>query len=311
MLVCELGVLVAEHSPAGINEAVLGVFRGQNTVEHVDPAGNKRKQVPGRAHPHHVAGAVFGQVVGAKIRDFVHGLYGFAYRKATHGVAVGSEFLESLDGFFSEFLVHAALHNPEKVLRVAVERRIFAEPVHGAAGPFERQVQRVRGLLDGARVRRAFVKSHDDVGADFALGQHHGFGRELVAAAVQQALKFHAVFSNVAKILEAPDLESAAVGEHGAVPAHELLHAARLGNQLGARAQVQVVRIRQNDLRLHFAQVPRRKSLYARERAHWHKNRRFYHAVGGVEPTAAGLALVACLDEFEGILIHGAKSSKK
>jgi hypothetical protein len=33
--------------------------------------------------------------------------------------------------------------------------------------------------------------------------------------------------------------------------------------------------------------------------------------VGGVEPTAAGLALVACLDEFEGILIHGAKSSKK
>ena len=120
-----------------------------------------------------------------------------------------------------------------------------------------RRVQRVRRLLDSARVRRTFVEGHDDVGADFALGLHHGFGRELVAAAVQQALEFHAVFSNVAKILEAPDLESAAVGEHGAVPAHELLHATRFGNELGAWAQVQVVGVRENDLRLHFAQVPR------------------------------------------------------
>jgi hypothetical protein len=33
--------------------------------------------------------------------------------------------------------------------------------------------------------------------------------------------------------------------------------------------------------------------------------------VGRADSSAAGLALVACLDEFEGILIHGAKSSKK
>ena len=145
-----------------------------------------------------------------------------------------------------------------------------------------RRVQRVRRLLDSARVRRTFVEGHDDVGADFALGLHHGFGRELVSAAVQQALKFHAVFGDVAKILEAPDLESAAVGKHGAVPAHKLLHAARFGNELGAGAQVQVVRIREDNLRMHFVQIPRRKPLHARKGAHRHKNRRFDCAVGRV-----------------------------
>ena len=236
VLVRELGVLVAEHSPAGVHEAILGVFRGQNAIEHVDPALDKRKQIPRRAHPHHVAGAVFGQVVGAKIRDFVHQFHGFAYGEAAHRVAVGSEFLECLDGFFSEFLVHAALHDSEKELRVAVERRIFGEPIHCPAGPFERQGQRVRRLLDGARVRCAFVEGHDDVGADFALGLHHGFGCEFVARAVQMAMEFHALFGNVAQLLEAPDLESAAVGEHRAVPAHELLHAAHLGHKFRARA---------------------------------------------------------------------------
>jgi len=47
----KFGVLVAEHSPAGVNKAVLRILGGQNAIEHVDAAGNKRKQVPGRAHP--------------------------------------------------------------------------------------------------------------------------------------------------------------------------------------------------------------------------------------------------------------------
>ena len=125
-----------------------------------------------------------------------------------------------------------------------------------------------------------------------------------MARAVQMALEFHALFGNVAQLLETPDLESAAVGEHRAVPAHELLHTAHLGHKFRARAQVQVVRVREDNLRLHFAQVPRRKSLHACKSPHRHKNWRFHHAMGGVEPAAPGLALVACLYEFEGILIQ-------
>ena len=121
--------------------------------------------------------------------------------------------------------------------------------------------------------------------------------------------EFNALFSNVAEFLEAPNLESAAVRKHRAIPAHKLLHAAHLGHKFRAWAQVQVVRIRENNLRLHFAQVPRRKSLYTRKSTHRHKNRRFYDTVGGVEPAAAGLALVASLDEFEGILVHKSKCS--
>ena len=118
------------------------------------------------------------------------------------------------------------------------------------------------------------------------------------------AMEFHALFGNVAQLLEAPDLESAAVGEHRAVPAHELLHATHLGHEFRARAQVEVIRVRQNDLRLHFTQITRRKSLHACKSAHRHKNRRFDDAMGGMQATTACLALVACLYEFEGILIQ-------
>ena len=172
-----------------------------------------------------------------------------------------------------------------------------------------RRVQRVRRLLDSARVRRAFVKGHNDVGPDFALGLHHRFRREQMMRAVQMTAKFYALFGNVAKVFEAPDLESAAVREHRAVPAHEILYAAHFGHKFRAWAQVQVVRIRENNLRLHFAQVPRRKSLYTRKSAHRHKNRSFDGTMRRMEATTAGLATVACLYKFKGILVHKSKCS--
>ena len=123
--------------------------------------------------------------------------------------------------------------------------------------------------------------------------------------------EFNAFFGNVAEFLEAPDLKSAAVGKHRAVPAHKFLNAAHLGHQFRTRAQVKVVRIRENNLRLHFAQVPRRKPLHARKCPHRHKNRRFDGTVGSVKPAAAGLALIACLDEFKRVLVHDSKIEKR
>ena len=306
----EFRALVAEHSPAGVNEAVLGVFRGQDAVEHVHATLHKFEQVPRSADTHHVAGAVLGQIVCAKVRNFVHDFDGFAHGESAHRVAVGRKFLERLDGFLAEFLVHAALDNPEKVLRVAVNRRIFAEPVHGASGPLEREIQRMGGFLDGARVRRAFVEGHDDIRADFALGLHHRFGRKLVAAAVEQALEFHAVFGNAAEILEAPHLETAAVGEHGAVPAHELLHAARLGDQGRSRPKVEVVGVREDDLRLDVPEVADREPLHAGQCPDRHKDRRLDVAMGRTDTPAAGLAARRFRQEFEGVAVHGRKSRK-
>lgn len=200
--------------------------------------------------------------------------------------------------------MHAALHDSKEILRVIMDRRVFSEPIHRALCPSQRVVERVRSLFNGARVRRAFVEGHDDVGTDFALRLHHRFRGEHVARAVQMAMEFHALFGYVAQVLETPDLESAAVGKHRAIPAHKFLNAAHLGYEFRARTQVQVVRVREDNLRLHFAQVPRRKSLHARKSAHRHKNRRFHHAMGGVEPAAPGLALVASLYKFEGILVQ-------
>ena len=122
-------------------------------------------------------------------------------------------------------------------------------------------------------------------------------------------MEFHAILGNVPEVLEAPHLESAAVSEHWAVPAHELLHATRLCNQGCARTQVQVVSVREDNLRFHFSQVPRREPLHARQRPHWHKNWRLDVAMGRMEPPPPCLAAVARLYEFKGVVVHGNKDN--
>ena len=166
------GSLVAEHAFASEQHAVAGVARRHHTVEHVDTASNQFEQVPRRSDPHHIARVVCRQVIRAEICNFVHCFCRFAYREAAHGVAIGAEFRDAFDGLLAQVRVHAALDDSKELLIVAVDRRVFLEPFHRFGCPPERIVQAMFRFFDGARVRRAFVERHDDVGADFALGVH-------------------------------------------------------------------------------------------------------------------------------------------
>ena len=61
----------------------------------------------------------------------------------------------------------------------------------------------------------------------------------------------------LATVAQREDLEAAAVGEDGAVPAVELVQTASLAKHLNAGAQIEVVGVAQNNLCLHILfQIP-------------------------------------------------------
>ena len=60
---------------------------------------------------------------------------------------------------------------------------------------------------------------------------------------------------DLAHVGEAEDLEAAAVGEDGAVPVHEAVQAAQLGDELVAGPQGEVVGVAEDDLRADGASV--------------------------------------------------------
>ena len=75
---------------------------------------------------------------------------------------------------------------------------------------------------------------------------------------VQQTFELDTLFSNLSELFQAPHLESAAVRQHRTVPAHELLHAPRFGNEFRPRPQVEMVSIRKDNLSIKFANVATR-----------------------------------------------------
>ena len=113
--------------------------------------------------------------------------------------------------------------------------------------------------------------------------------------AVQQALELHSIFGNLAELLQTPHLESTAVRQHRAVPAHELLHATRFRNQLCARSQIKVVRIRKNNLSIEFADVAASKPLDRRRSPYRHKHGRRHIAVCRMDNPKAGLGFFGFL----------------
>ena len=66
--------------------------------------------------------------------------------------------------------------------------------------------------------------------------------------AVEVRFEFDALVPDPAEIGEAQDLVSAAVGENGALPAHEAVDAPRLLDELLAGPQVEMIRVRRGSM---------------------------------------------------------------
>ena len=102
----------------------------------------------------------------------------------------------------------------------------------------------------------ADVEHHRDVDADRFLKRDDVLGREAMLAAVEVRAKRDAVVVELAPRLEAEDLKAAGVGEDRAVPRHEAVQAAGRFDGLAARAQPQMIGVREHDLRAVPRAVP-------------------------------------------------------
>ena len=101
-----------------------------------------------------------------------------------------------------------------------------------------------------------------------------------------------ALLRDFAQLCEREDLKAAAVGQDGTVPGHELMQAAHLFDERIARADMQVIGVRQLDLTADLLQVARRESALDRAlRADVHEDRSLHCAVRRLQLTAPRAAL--------------------
>ena len=96
------------------------------------------------------------------------------------------------------------------------------------------------------------------------------------------------------------DLKTAAIGQYRPLPPAETVQTAGPFEDFGARPQVQVIGIPQNDLRAHLPlQVAVENALDASDRSYGHKNRRFDRPVTGRDYPGARRTVRIGMYEFK------------
>ena len=182
--------------------------------------------------------------------------------------------------------VHAALDDAKERLVRARVRLPAALPPHAGELNGARHVG-LRG-----RVARALVELHADVAAELLGDGHVVLGRPADArAVVLDGPEAHALVRELHELVVREHLEPTRVREDGAVPAHELMHAAHLGHEVCAGAHGEVVGVVENDLGAKVRHLGGHEALDRGLCAHGHEDGRGDVAVGGVEDAAARVGL--------------------
>ena len=137
--------------------------------------------------------------------------------------------------------VQAALDDPEqRLVRPRVGRQ-------RALRPAVRPGRRVGDDRTRRRRHDRLVERDRDVGAERLLDRDRVLRREAMGRAVDVAAERHAVLVDDPQVAERHDLEPARVGEDRPVPGHEPVQPAEPLDALVAGAQVQVVRVGEDD----------------------------------------------------------------
>src|SRR5262249_7436766 len=101
------------------------------------------------------------------------------------------------------------------------------------------------------------------------------FWAEKKLRAVEMRPKFHTVRLDLSDFREAENLEPTAIRQNRQRPVHKPMQAASLADDLHPRSDIQVIRVAENDLRPHLAQLARVERFDARLRADRHEHRCF------------------------------------
>jgi hypothetical protein len=136
------------------------------------------------------------------------------------------------------------------------------------------------------------------------LDLHRHFRRQEQLVAVDRRRERDAVFSDLAQVAERKHLEAAGVGQDRLLPAHETVQAAVRADRFEARAQPEVKRIAEDDLRMHFLEFAWLDGFHGAVSADGHEDRRFDDAVIQRDAAAARLAVGA--EQFEVEAVGGA-----
>lgn len=271
----------------GKREGVSAISRRQDAVKHIDSGPDGGDNIGGHSDTHQVSRPVGGQQRGRVLDGGDHEVVTFADAEAANGVAVEIHRHEFFGTSRSQVAVDAALDDGEEQLAVAcMDRFTFAGP---ADGPLDGFLKPVRF----ARVRRTFVETHDNVGAERILRSNSRFSIQVDPRPIDVTCELYAVFADAVQGAQRKDLVSAAVGEDGAVPCHEAVEAAEAADCFGAGAEHEVVSVGEDHFGSGVAEVLWGEAFYGAARAYGHEGRRLDVAVGCGEraPTCTGVVI--------------------
>ena len=273
--VADLDVPVAREQPT-----VARVAGGQHAVEHVDAVADRFDDVLRRADAHQVARAIDGEPRRDMRFDAPHLLLRLADRQAADRIAVEADAAELRQRLLAQVLEHAALDDPEQ--------RVGAVFVRGLRPrrPAQRQLHRRGDLVARARIRRALVEDHRNVGIEGALDLHRQLRRQVQAVAVDRRGEGDAFLVNFAQGSEAEYLKSSRIGEDRVRPAHEAVQPGVSGDDFNAGTQPQVEGVAEHDLGAERLELVGRHRLDRAVGADRHEDRRLDGAVGQREPSA-------------------------
>ena len=112
-----------------------------------------------------------------------------------------------------------------------------------------------------------------------------------MARAVDMRLKGHTFLLHLANTRERKHLKATTIGQNGAIPAIELMQSSNGFQHLQAWAQIEMIGVAQDDLRLHLiAHIAQMACLYCTCRAHGHEYWSLNRAVAGSEQASTSVA---------------------
>ena len=158
-----------------------------------------------------------------------------------------------------------------------------------------RQPHRLPRPLPRRRRLHALIEHHRNIRPQRNLHIHRVLRRKEMLTPIQMRPKLHPLRRNLPQLAQAEHLKPTRVRQHRPLPAHKPMHPTHPPHQLMPRPQIQVIRIRQNDLRpLPPAPAPPatlRHRLHRRRRPHRHKHRSLHHPMRQPQPPPASATL--------------------
>ncbi len=115
-------------------------------------------------------------------------------------------------------------------------------------------------------------------------------------APIQMRTELHSIRRHLTQLAQTEHLKPARVRQHRPLPAHKPMHSTHPPHQLMPGSQIQMVSIRQDDLRsltpsANLLQQTLWDRLHRSRRSHRHKHRRLHHSMRQRQPTPAAATL--------------------